>query len=154
MSKSNQEKRCVLRPDKKGVWWDIALYVPTVIFLLSIAFQLWYTPSQNWSYLLVFAATFFFLVGANRIFKSRLLLLSSSPIAIGANKHRVRLELSGGSKVDLVKNVRYFPDFSGKSFGLTGMDLAGKKQQYIFLRGQFSDEAEYKELREFLRIFA
>ncbi len=151
---AKKEKRCELIKDKKGMWWDIALYVPTVVFLLSIAFKMWYTADKNWSYLLVFMATFFFFVGFNRILSTRLMLLPQSPLSIDVNKDRVLLGLRNGEVVELVKNVRYFPDFAGKSFALTGFDLSGKKRQHVFHKGQFSDEEDYKDLREFLRIFA
>lgn len=148
-----KEKKCELIQDKKGMWWDVALYVPTVVFLLSIAFKLWYTTDKNWSYLLVFLATFFFLIGVNRILNTRLMLLPQSPLSIDANKTRVMFQLRNGDSVELVKNVRYYPDFAGKSFAITGMDLTGKKRQQVFHKGQFGDEAEYKELREYLRIY-
>lgn len=150
---AHKEARYVLSQDKTGMWWDLALYVPTVIFLLSIGFQLWYTTDKDWTYLLIFLATFFFLVGFNRIFKTRLMLLPGSPVAIDASKKQVTLELRNGEKVELVKGVRYYPDFAGKSFAITGLDLAGKKLQHVFHRGQFSDEKDYKDLREFLRVF-
>ena len=148
-----KEKRCELIQDKKGLWWDVALYVPTVVFLLSIGFKMWFTSDKNWSYLLVFLATFFFLVGVNRILNTRLMILPQSPLAIDANKSRVVLSLRNGESVELVKNVRYYPDFAGKSFAVSGMDLTGKKRQQVFHKGQFADEGDYKELREFLRVF-
>lgn len=149
-----KEKRCDLIQDKKGMWWDIALYVPTVVFLLSIGFKLWYTADKNWSYLLVFMATFFLLTGANRVLSTRLMILPQSPLMIDANKNRVLFKLRNGDSVELVKNVRYYPDFAGKSFAITGMDLTGRKRQQVFHKGQFSSEEDYKELREYLRIFA
>jgi len=151
---AKKDRHCELIKDKTGMWWDVALYVPTVVFLLSIAFKMWYTADKNWSYLLVFMATFFFFVGVNRILTTRLMLLPQSPLSIDANKERVVLGLRNGEAVELVKNVRYFPDFTGKSFALTGFDLAGKKRQHVFHKGQFPDESEYKDLREFLRIYA
>ncbi len=147
-------KRYELIRDKKGLWWDIALYVPTVIFLLSIGFKLWFTADKNWTYLLVFMATFFFMVGMNRILNSRLMLLPQSPVAIDVDKQRVKLTLKNGYDIELVKGVRYYPDYAGKSFAVTGYDLTGKKREQVFHKGQFSDDAEYKELREYLRIFA
>ena len=149
-----KEKSCKLIQDKKGMWWDIALYVPTVIFLLSIAFKLWFTSDRSWSYLLVFMATFFLLAGLNRILNTRLMMLPQSPLALDVNKNRVLFKLRNGEAVELVKNVRYYPDYAGKSFAITGMDLMGRKRQHVFHKGQFADEEEYKELREYLRIFA
>ena len=148
-----KEKRCDLIQDKKGMWWDVALYVPTVVFLFSIAAKMWYSADKNWAYLLVFLGTFFLLVGVKRIFDTRLMMYPSSPLAIDANKTKVSFRLRNGEAVDLVKSVRYYPDFAGKSFAITGMDLNGKKRQHVFHKGQFADEVEYKELREFLRIY-
>jgi len=151
---ATKEKRCVLYQDKTGMWWDLALYVPTVIFLLSIAMKLWYSSNQDWTYILVFAATYFFIAGINRILKVRLMILPTSPIVLDANKQRILLELRGNDKVELVKNVRYYADFVGKSFAISGMDLTGKKKQYVFSRGQFANAAEFSELRDFLKIYA
>ncbi len=151
---AKKEKRCTLIQDIKGMWWDLALYVPTVVFLLSIGFKLWYTADKNWTYLLVFLATFFFLAGTNRILKTRMMLLPSSPIGIDANKQRVLLQLRSGQQVELVKALRYYPDFVGKSFALSGLDLSGAKRQHVFHRGQFANDKEYQEMRDFLRVFA
>jgi len=149
-----KEKRCVLHKDKIGMWWDLALYVPTVVFLLSIAFKFWYSSNQDWTYILLFAATYFFIAGANRILKVRLMILPDSPVVFEVNKQRILLELRSKDKVELVKNVRYFADFVGKSFAVSGMDLSGKKKQYVFSRGQFTSDTEFSELREFLKIYA
>ncbi len=148
-----KEKKSILVPDKKGMWWDLALYVPTVIFLLSIGFQMWYTSDRNWSYPIVFMATFFFLTGATRILKTRMMILPSAAISIDANKQRIVMQLRSGVASELVKGVRYFPDMVGKSFALTGFDLSGKKQQFVFHKGQFESEAEFKDMRDFLRVY-
>lgn len=150
---AKKQHQVTLVQDKTGMYWDLALYVPTVIFLISISLKMWFSADKNWAYLLMFMASFFLMVGFNRIFKSRMMLMGSSPISIDVDKQRVLCGLRSGDQVELVKGVRYFPDFSGKSFAITGMDLNGKKCQYVFHRGQFSDEDEYKELREFLRIY-
>lgn len=150
---AKKQYQIALVQDKTGMYWDLALYVPTVIFLVSIALKMWYTADKSWAYLLMFMATFFLMAGSNRILKSRMMLTGSSPISIDADKQRISCGLRSGEKVELVKTVRYFPDFAGKSFAITGLDLSGKKCQYVFHRGQFSDVNEYKELREFLRIY-
>ncbi len=150
---AKKQYRVDLIQDRKGMYWDLALYVPTVIFLVSIALKMWYTADKNWAYLLMFMASFFLLAGANRILKSRMMLTGSSPISIDVDKQRIMFGLRNGEKVELVKGARFFPDFTGKSFAITGIDLNGKKCQYVFHRGQFADESEYKELREFLRIY-
>lgn len=142
-----------LTQDKTGMYWDLALYVPTVVFLASISLKMWFSADKNWSYLLMFLASFFFIAGANRILKSRMMLVPTAPVSIDADKQRILCGLRNGEQVELVKGVRYFPDFAGKSFAITGLDMSGKKCQYVFHRGQFEDEAEYKELREFLRIY-
>lgn len=149
---AKKQYQVLLVQDKHGMYWDLALYVPTVIFLVSIALKMWYTADKNWSYLLMFMATFFLMAGSKRI-KSRMMLAGSSPISIDADKQRIICGLRSGDQVELVKTVRYFPDFAGKSFAITGLDLNGKKCQYVFHRGQFADLDEYKELREFLRIY-
>ena len=150
---AQKEKRYVLVQDKKGMMWDLLLYVPTVIFLISIALKLWYSADKNWSYLLMFLGSFFFFVGTSRILKSRLMILPSAPVALDVSKQRVRVELRNGSQVDLVKDVRFFPDFAGKSMAVTGMDLSGKKQQYVFHRGQFADNSAFDDAKSWLNIY-
>ena len=146
-------KRYSLVQDRKGMMWDLWLYVPTVIFLVLIAIKVWYGPYQDWTYVLVFMATFFAFAGANRILKTRLMILPGAPTAIDVDKQRVRFELRNGKQVDLVKSVRFFGDFVGKSFAVTGMDMSGKKQQYVFHRGQFADEGQFKDVKSFLQVY-
>jgi len=142
-----------LRQDRKGVIWDLLLYVPTVIALFSIAAKLWFGPNQSWSYLLVFLGTFFLLVGANRILKTRLLLVPTAPVALGVDKGQVSVHLRNGRTVNLVKDVRFFSEVGCKTFALTGMDLSGQKQQYVFHSGQFQDETAYKGAKAYLEIY-
>ena len=146
-------KRYSLVQDRKGMMWDLWLYVPTVVFLALIAIKVWYGPYQDWTYVLVFMATFFAFAGANRILKTRLMILPGAPTAIDVDKQRVRFELRNGKQVDLVKSVRFFGDFVGKSFAVTGMDMSDKKQQYVFHRGQFADESQFKDVKSFLQIY-
>jgi len=61
-----KRKEFPVHPDKRGVWWDLLLYVPTVIALMLIGLKLWYSGKEGWGYLLEFLATFFAFVGANR----------------------------------------------------------------------------------------
>lgn len=150
---AQNQRRYMLVQDKAGLAWDLLLYVPTVVFLISIALKLWYTADKNWSYLLMFLGSFFFFVGANRILKSRLMILPSAPIALEVGKQRVRVELRNGDQVDLVKDVRFFADFAGKSMALTGTDLSGQKQQYVFHRGQFGDSSTFDDARSWLGIY-
>jgi len=149
-----KEKFVKLHQDKKGMFWDLALYIPTVVFLFSYAAKLWFSGNQTWTYILLFAGCYFFIAGANRILKVRMMLLPASPVSIDASKQRILLELRNGDKIELAKKVRYYADFVGKSFAISGMDLSGKKQQHVFNRGQFSSDSEFSEMREFLRIFA
>ena len=41
----------------------------------------------------------------------------------------------------------------GKTFAVTGMDLSGQKQQYVFHLGQFQDEAAYKNAKSYLEVY-
>ncbi len=144
-----------LAPDKKGAMWDLLMYVPTVVALASIGLKLWFGggPKQNWAYLLFFGASFFFIAGANRILSSRLMLLPSAPVSLELSKNRVVVTTKQGEKVELVKDLKYFPDYAGKSFALTGMDLSGKKRQFVFHKGQFPDAAQFQDLRSVLSVY-
>lgn len=147
------QERYTLVQDKRGMVWDLLMYVPTVAGLGVGAFIFWYKPNHALAYLLFFLACFFFYQGLNRVL-GRLVLLPSAPVALDVSKRRVLLELRNGEKVELVKNVRYFTDYAGKSFGLSGMDAAGAKRQYVFHKGQFSDESDYQKLGSALKVFA
>ncbi len=148
-----EKARYTLVQDKKGMYWDLALYIPTLIALISLAIQLWYSGNQNITYLLIFLATFIFLIAFNRIAKTRLMLLPSAPVAFSVSKQGVKLYLRNGDEIELVKNVRFFSDFAGKSFGLSGVDLTGKQLQYVFHKGQFASESEFGDAKAALRIF-
>jgi len=147
------DKRYQLIQDRRGMLWDMALYVPTVIALLSIGVKLWFGPNQSWAYVLVFMASFFFITGANRILGGRLMLLPNAPTAIEMGRQQVSLYLKSGQRIDLVKNVRYFADYAGKSFGLAGMDVDGRKRQFVLHRGQFTSAGEYNDLRALLGVY-
>lgn len=142
-----------LAPDRRGAMWDALLYIPVVILLASYAAKTWYSGDQTFAYILVFLASFIFLIGANRILGTRLMLLPASPRALELGKKSVAVTLKGGERVELVKDLRYFPDYAGKSFGLVGMDLAGKKRQYVFHRGQFAQPAGFQDLRSHLSVY-
>ena len=141
------------KQDRKGVTWDLLLYVPTVGALFSIAAKLWFGPNQSWSYILVFLGSFFLLVGMNRIMKTRLLVIPSAPVALEVAKGQVNIRLRSGQVVGLVKDVRFFSEIGGKTFALTGMDLSGQKRQYVFHLGQFQDEAAYKDAKSYLEVY-
>ncbi|MGD8567660.1 MAG: hypothetical protein PVJ39_06210 [Gammaproteobacteria bacterium] len=148
-----KSQRYELAQDRKGVTWDLLMYIPTVSGLAVGAIVFWYQPNHPLSYLLLFLACFFFYQGLHRIL-GRLMLLPNTPIALDVNKQRVLLELRNGKRVELVKNVRYFSDYAGKSFGLSGLDTAGTRRQYVFHKGQFSSQNDYQRLGGVLKVFA
>jgi hypothetical protein len=139
--------------DRKGMVWDLLLYIPTVAVLASIGAKLWYGGNQNLSYLLSFLASFFLIVGANRIFKTRLILLPSAPVCLEFDKQYICLTRRDGGKIDLVKNQRFYSDYSGRSFGISGLDGSGKRLQFVFHKGQFADAARYDKALETLRLY-
>lgn len=145
--------RYELVPDKKGVVWDLLLYVPTFVALVALAAKLWFSDNQNFTYVLVFASTLIFLFAFNQIFKTRLMILGSSPVALNVSKKAVSLELKNGDATDLVKDVRFYADYAGKRFGISGLDLSGKMQKFVFLQGQFGTDSEFKDLKSRLAIF-
>lgn len=150
---SEQGKEVNLIRDRTGVVWDLLLYVPTVIALGTIGLSLYYGGNQPFGYLVSFIACFFTFVGVNRVLGSRLMVLPSSPVALDVRKKSVSLRLRNGERVELIKELRFFSDYAGKSFGLTGMDLTGKKRQFVFHRGQFPGEAVFKDLKSLLAVY-
>lgn len=150
---ATEPKKYEFVADRRGMVWDILLYVPTAIALVIVGSQLWYSGDQGLAYVVVFATTFIVLIGFNRIFKTRLMLLPGAPTSLAVSKTGVDLTLRSGVQVQLVKNVRFFSDLAGRSIGLAGIDLAGKSHQHIFHKGQFASEAEFGEAKASLRIF-
>lgn len=142
-----------LSQDRKGVTWDALMYVPTVLGLGIGAFMFWYDANQGLAYLLFFLACFFFYQGVHRAL-GRMLVLPQSPVLLDVSKQRVSLTMRNAEVVELIKDVRYFSDHAGKSFGLTGMDMMGAKRQYVFHKGQFSEEAAFGRVRAALKVFA
>lgn len=140
-----------LLPDKKGMWWDLLLYIPTVVALASISVSLWYNGDHNASYLFFFLTCFFSIAGFNRVFNTRLMLLPSSPVRFAVGQKSLVLVRKSGNPVSLIKNLKYFPDYAGKSFGVSGMDGAGKQQQFVFHKGQFATAASFDSAREALK---
>jgi len=140
--------RCNLVPDKKGMMWDLLLYIPTVFFLILLSTKFWYEGSKNFSYLLAFLASFFFLAGSNRILKTRLMVVKSAPVAIDAEKACVRVVLRSGQDIALLKQIRRYGDYAGKSFGLSGLDGTGRRQQFVFHRAQFSSQSEFEAIQK------
>lgn len=145
------ESRFALKQDRGGMMWDFLLYIPTVVALASMATKFWFGGDVNLAYLFVFLASFFCIAGANRVLKTRLMLLPSSPVVIEVEKQTARMLLRGGGRVELLKDMRYFPDYSGRTFGLTGMDGSGQRIQFVFHKGQFSTPDEYRVIQEQLK---
>lgn len=142
-----------LRKDSRGAIWDLLLYVPTVTALLVIAFVVWYQDNSSLTYLLVFLASFFGIVGANRVLKTRLMILPSAPVSLDIvhSAENATIHMKNGEAVHLLKEVKYYGDLSGKTFGLTGLDNQGKRQQFIFHRGQFALEKDYQQIKEIFK---
>ena len=134
--------------DRKGMLWDLLLYIPTVVALASISASLWYGNEHNASYLFFFLTCFFFIAGFNRVFKTRLMLLPTSPVALTVGKAGLGLVQKNGIQLDLVKNLKYFPDYAGKSFGMSGQDGAGKQWQFVFHKGQFVSEEKFSAAQD------
>ena len=148
---SAEAQRFDLVSDRKGVIWDLLLYVPTVVALASIAASFWYGDDHNMGYLFFFLTCFFFIVGFNRIFKTRLMLLPSAPVCITVSEQSLGLVQKNGTQVNLVKNLRYYSDYAGKTFGISGLDGAGKQLQFVFHKGQFVTGAEYDSAQVILK---
>lgn len=145
------ESRFFLKQDRKGMVWDLLLYVPTVVALASMATKFWFGGDINLAYLFVFLASFFCIAGLNRVLKTRLMLLPSSPVAIEVEQQMARLLLRNGGQVELLKDLRYFPDYSGRTFGLTGMNGGGQRLQFVFHKGQFSTADDYRTIQDRLK---
>lgn len=142
-----------LSQDRQGVSWDVLMYLPTVTGLGVGAAIFWHGQNQGLAYLLFFLACFFFYQGLHRIL-GRLMVLPGSAVMLDVSKQRVTIKLRNGDSVELVKGVRYFADYAGKSFGLSGMDLSGAKKQYVFHKGQFTDGAAFERAGAALKVFA
>lgn len=153
MGKRQDEIQVQLQPDKSGVIWDLLLYVPTVMFLLLWGLKFWYgKEDQVWiGYGLMFLGFFFLMVGGGRVLR-RLLILPSAPVEMDVNRKRIRMTLKNGDTVSLLRDVRFFSDYAGKSFALTGLDQQGVKRQFIFHRKQF-DEADFERVCKLLECY-
>lgn len=145
------ERRFSLVRDTKGMYWDLLLYVPTVTALLSMSAKFWFGGDTNLAYLLLFLGSFFFIAGANRILKTRLMVLPSAPVVLKVrNRNSVSLTLRDGKELELASGLKFYPDYAGRSFGLVGVDKSGQRAQFVFHKGQFPDEQEYQAL---LKVF-
>lgn len=145
------DTRFILVQDHKGMMWDLLLYVPTVIALLSMVIKFWYSGDVSLAYLFSFLACFFFIAGANRILKTRLMLLPTAPIAIEIGKQVTQIIMRNGEQVELVKDLRVYADYSGRTFGLAGLDKLGQRMQFVFHRGQFPSIKDYQAIQEMLK---
>ena len=145
------ETRFDLSRDTRGMMWDLLLYIPTVVALLSMAAKFWYGDEANLAYLLVFLASFFCIAGANRVLKTRLMILPSAPVAIEIDKGAPGLVLNNGKRVELVKELKFYSDYAGRTFGLTGLDNSGHRLQFVFHKGQFADPKNYQTVQDKLR---
>ncbi len=137
--------------DRKGMVWDLLLYIPTVVALASIAANFWYGDDHNMGYLFFFLSCFFFMVGFNRVFKTRLMLLPAAPVALTLSEQSICVSQKNGVELNLLKNLRYYPDYSGKSFGVSGLDGAGKQLQFVFHKGQFATPEKYSAAQATLK---
>ncbi len=137
--------------DRKGMVWDLLLYIPTVIALASISASFWYRDDHSMGYLFFFLTCFFFIAGFNRVFKTRLMLLPSAPISLKIDEQSLYLVQRNGVRIDLVKNLCYYPDYAGKSFGISGLDGSGKQLQFVFHRGQFATVDQFNTAQEMLK---
>jgi len=148
MAKSEEYR---LVKDKNGVVWDAMLYFPMVVGLALGAAIFWHQSNQGLTYLLFFLACFFFYQGLHRIL-GRLIMLPGNPTMLDVSKRVVTLWLKNGQKIELIKNLRFYSE--AKTIALTGMDSGGARRQYIFHKGQFEDDAQFKKASAALRIFA
>ena len=146
------DMRFNLVQDRKGMMWDLLLYVPTVVALLLMVLKFWYGGDVSLAYLFSFLASFFFIAGANRILKTRLMLLPTAPIAIEIGKPVTRIIMRNGEKVELVKDLRIYADYAGRSFGLAGVNKLDERLQFVFHKGQFSSLKAYQAIQEMLKI--
>jgi hypothetical protein len=140
-----------LHADRKGAAWDMLLYIPTVVALASIAAYCWYADEKTTAYGLSFLASFFFLVGANRVLKTRLMLLPSAPVRVQVDGDSIALQRRDGTSMDLVKDQRFYKDFSGRSFGISGLNREGQRLQFVLHRAQFPDTASYTSVQEAIK---
>jgi hypothetical protein len=136
--------RYTLCRDYHGMLWDALLYVPTVSALAVFALGSWYDNKVSMAYLLGFLACFFLIAGANRILTTRLMWLPSAPVAIETRPNAADLILKNGEIIKLRQDLKLYRDRSGRSFGLTGTSEQGKRRQFVFHRGQFSQDSDFQ----------
>jgi len=136
--------RYTLCRDYRGMIWDALLYVPTVSALAVFAASSWYDNKVPIAYLLGFLACFFLIAGANRVLTTRLMWLPSAPVAIETRSNAADLILKSGEIIKLQHDLKLYRDRSGRSFGLTGVSEQGRRRQFIFHRGQFTQDSDFQ----------
>jgi|SRR5450755_1619323 hypothetical protein len=136
--------RYTLCRDYRGMIWDALLYVPTVSALAVFAASSWYDNKVPIAYLLGFLACFFLIAGANRVLTTRLMWLPSAPVAIETRPNAADLILKSGEIIKLQHDLKLYRDRSGRSFGLTGVSEQGRRRQFIFHRGQFTQDSDFQ----------
>jgi hypothetical protein len=144
-------RRFELSPDRKGAVWDLLLYVPTVAALATVGARLWFGEDRGFAYLLSFLASLFFLIGANRILKTRLMLLPTAPKGIELEGDCLTIVLRNARRVNLVKQQKLYRDMAGRSFGVSGLDREGRRLAFVFHRGQFADPKDYRAAQDALQ---
>lgn len=144
-------KQFVLVPDSKGMIWDLILYIPTIIALASISASLWYSNEHTTSYVFFFLTCFFLIAGYKRVFDTRLMLFASSPMRLDVGDEGLTVIRKEGNQVALLTTLKYFPDYAGKSFAISGMDDIGKQHQYILHRGRFESPDMFKSAQEAIK---
>lgn len=144
-------ERFDLVADRNGMWWDLLLYIPTVIALATIAISFWSSNDQSMGYLFFFLASFFFIAGFNRVFKTRLMLLPSAPVSLLVGDQDLVIVQKDGAQIDLVKNLKLYSDFAGKSFGVSGLNGSGKQMQFVFHKGQFASAEKFDSVKELIK---
>ena len=79
------------------------------------------------------------------------MILPSAPVAIEIDKGAPGLVLNNGKRVELVKELKFYSDYAGRTFGLTGIDNSGHRLQFVFHKGQFADPHNYQTVQDKLR---
>jgi hypothetical protein len=62
----------------------------------------------------------------------------------------VSLTLRDGRELELISGLKFYPDYSGRSFGLAGVDNSGQRSQFVFHKGQFPSEQDYQAVLKVL----
>jgi hypothetical protein len=78
------------------------------------------------------------------------MLFPSAPVSFVVDDQRIELGQKNGNQINLIKNIRYYSDYAGKSFGLSGLDGSGKQMQFVFLKGQFTTMKEFDSAQTIL----